>query len=147
MGNVQATARLQRLMDLGFSAAEARQALEQTNNDVDRAAELLLARRARESQSVLVRSINRLLRTQRPWSEFFERFMWPEHLEELVHLLPQRSRERKLEHIDAVLVDAVDIATAVDDLPHRFFIALTHCTHEWAHTLAIGNVRVGASVQ
>ena len=84
MGNVQATARLQRLMDLGFSAAEARQALEQTNNDVDRAAELLLARRARESQSVLVRSINRLLRTQRPWSEFFERFMWPEHLEERV---------------------------------------------------------------
>ena len=58
-------------MDLGFSVAEARQALEATNGDVDKAAAILqAARREREMQNggPLAYYINEVLRTQRPWN-------------------------------------------------------------------------------
>ena len=87
MGNVQATERLQVLMDLGFTAAESRQALAATSGDVDRAAALLLAhRRERERrEGGIAALVNEVLREQRPWNEFTERFLWPEHLNERVH--------------------------------------------------------------
>ena len=87
MGADMSTARLQTLTDMGFSVAESRLALEATNGDVARAADLLARRReAREAASggAAARRINQLLQEQRPWNEFFDRFMWPEHLSERV---------------------------------------------------------------
>ena len=58
-------------MDLGFSVAEARQALEATSGDVDKAAAILqAARREREMQNGgrLAYYANEVLRTQRPWN-------------------------------------------------------------------------------
>jgi len=76
------TPRLDRLTSLGFSVAEARLALEHTNGDVDQAAVCLLAKRRQEASAGLANRANAILRTQRPWPEFFERFLWPEHLQE-----------------------------------------------------------------
>ena len=87
MGADVSTARMQTLTDMGFTVAESRLALEATNGDVARAADLLARRReARERASggAVVRRINELLQEQRPWNEFFDRFMWPEHLSERV---------------------------------------------------------------
>jgi hypothetical protein len=86
MGAEVSTARLDRLTALGFSVAEARIALEQTGGDVARAEQLLLAERRRRAAAGggLAERINAILRTQRPWPEFFERFLWPEHLYERV---------------------------------------------------------------
>ena len=84
MGATSSTARLDRLTALGFSVAEARLALEHTNGDVDRAILCLLAKRRRDASAEqgLANRVNAILRTQRPWPEFFERFLWPEHLQE-----------------------------------------------------------------
>ena len=84
MGAEVSTARLDRLTALGFSVTEARLALDATNGDVQRAEALLLAKRRREASAGhgLANKINAILRTQRPWPEFFERFLWPEHLNE-----------------------------------------------------------------
>merc|ERR1740139_549299 len=35
-----------------------------------------------EASAGLANRANAILRTQRPWPEFFERFLWPEHLQE-----------------------------------------------------------------
>ena len=83
MGAEVSTARLDRLTALGFSVAEARLALEATKGDVDQAERLLLQERARKGHG-FAQQINALLRTQKPWPEFFERFLWPEHLQERV---------------------------------------------------------------
>ena len=84
MGATSSTARLDRITALGFSVAEARLALEHTNGDVDRAILLLLAKRRQEAaaEQGLANRVNAILRRQRPWPEFFERFLWPEHLHE-----------------------------------------------------------------
>ena len=84
MGAASSTARLDRITALGFSVAEARLALEHTNGDVDRAILCLLAKRRQEAaaEQGLANRVNAILRRQRPWPEFFERFLWPEHLHE-----------------------------------------------------------------
>ena len=84
MGATSSTARLDRITALGFSVAEARLALEHTNGDVDRAILCLLAKRRQEAaaEQGLANRVNAILRRQRPWPEFFERFLWPEHLHE-----------------------------------------------------------------
>ena len=84
MGATSSTARLDRITALGFSVAEARLALEHTNGDVDRAILCLLAKRRQEAaaEQGLANRVNAILRGQRPWPEFFERFLWPEHLHE-----------------------------------------------------------------
>jgi len=84
MGATSSTARLDRITALGFSVAEARLALEHTNGDVDRAILLLRAKRRQEAaaEQGLANRVNAILRRQRPWPEFFERFLWPEHLHE-----------------------------------------------------------------
>lgn len=87
MGAELSTARLKTLTDMGFTVAESRLALEATNGDVQRAAELLIARRnAREADQggIVARRVNEMLREQRPWNEFFDRFLWPEHLQERI---------------------------------------------------------------
>ena len=87
MGADLSTARLQRLTEMGFSVAESRIALEATGGDVDRAAILLTRRRREREQAAggaLAYRINEFLREQRPWQEFFERFLWPEHMRERV---------------------------------------------------------------
>jgi hypothetical protein len=80
MGNVQGRDAVQVLMDLGYPVHECREALAANGGDVDRAAVWLQARRQRPFGERL----NAILRTQRPWNEFFERFLWPEHLHERV---------------------------------------------------------------
>jgi len=84
MGAASSTARLDRITALGFSVAEARLALEHTNGDVERAILCLLAKRRQEAaaEQGLANRVNAILRRQRPWPEFFERFLWPEHLHE-----------------------------------------------------------------
>ena len=85
MGGSVSTARMQRLTEMGFTVAESRAALEATAGDVDRAAELLTERRrAREAAEGgrLAFRINAFLQHQRPWDEFFGKFLWPEHLQE-----------------------------------------------------------------
>ena len=84
MGAASSTARLDRITAFGFSVAEARLALEHTNGDVDRAILCLLAKRRQEAaaEQGLANRVNAILRRQRPWPEFFERFLWPEHLHE-----------------------------------------------------------------
>ena len=75
------------LTQMGFSVAESRMALEASGGDVERAAALLIARREaqdRQAGGALARRIKNVLREQRPWNEFLERFMWPEHLGERV---------------------------------------------------------------
>lgn len=85
MGNVAATERLQRLLDLGFSVEESRLALEATSGDVDAAIAILMARRKQANQhKTFAERINYVLKQQRPWGEFFERFLWPEHFDERV---------------------------------------------------------------
>ena len=87
MGAEMSTARLKALTDMGFTVAESRMALEATGGDVQQAANLLARHRARreaEAGGALALHINDLLREQRPWNEFFERFLWPEHLSERI---------------------------------------------------------------
>jgi hypothetical protein len=87
MGQEVSTERLRRLTDEGFTVAESRLALEATNGNVDAALEILRARRHAAEQAqggALAYRINQFLRTQRPWDEFFDRFLWPEHLHERV---------------------------------------------------------------
>ena len=83
MGEVQSTARLKRLTDLGFTVAESRAALDAAEGDVDRAEALLRSKQQSEGGPI-GRRINALLREQRPWDDFFARFLWPEHLSERV---------------------------------------------------------------
>ena len=47
---------------------------------------MLLQQRRRDqaNSQPIAEMVNSLLREQRPWSEFFERFLWPEHLRERV---------------------------------------------------------------
>lgn len=81
------TDRMNQLTAMGFSVAESRIALEEAKGNVTRAAELLVARRAereRANGGVLVQRLNGILREQKTWNEFFERFMWPEHPRERV---------------------------------------------------------------
>merc|ERR1711920_272528 len=85
MGNIPPTARLQQLIDQGFTVAEARVALAETNGDISRAAALLEQRRALLEKRGFADRVNRLLREQRPWAEFFDRFLWPEHLNQRVN--------------------------------------------------------------
>ena len=78
---------LTQLTAMGFSVAESQMALEATGGDVQAAAELLVQRREareRDAGGVVAVRINELLRDQRPWPEFFGRFLWPEHLAERV---------------------------------------------------------------
>ena len=85
MGADLSTERMERLTSMGFSIAESRLALEAAGGDVQRAAELLIARRDQQNRAAggaLARRINGILQEQRPWNEFFERFLWPEHLQE-----------------------------------------------------------------
>ena len=87
MGADMSTDRLRRLQEMGFSVADSRVALEATNGDVDKAAELLTRRRQAEEAAQggpLARQLNILLREQRPWDEFFARFLWPEHLRDRI---------------------------------------------------------------
>ena len=86
MGATASTSRLDRVTALGFSVAEARLALEHTNGDVDRAILCLLAKRRQEASAGqgLANRVNAILRRQRSWPEFFDRFLWPEHLEERI---------------------------------------------------------------
>ena len=87
MGADLSTERIERLTSMGFSVAESRMALEATGGDLQRAAELLIARRDaqnRQAGGALARRIKNMLREQRPWNEFAERFMAPEHLGERV---------------------------------------------------------------
>jgi len=87
MGADISTQRMKTLTDMGFTVTESRIALEETGGDVQRAADLLLQRRADREHAaggVLAYRVNQLLREQRPWPEFFERFLWPEHLPERV---------------------------------------------------------------
>ena len=87
MGNTPTTARLQHLTNLGFTVAESRAALRHTDGDVEKAAAILQRLRRQKaaranSAAGLVDRVNDLLREQKPWSEFFERFLWPEHIDE-----------------------------------------------------------------
>lgn len=87
MGAEGSTARLQALVEMGFSVVEARLALEATSGNVERAAELLKAHRRERERAQggsLVARINAFLRNQQPWSEFFDKFLWPEHLHERI---------------------------------------------------------------
>lgn len=87
MGAELSTQRVRALTEMGFGVTESRLALEATNGNVSQAAALLTARRREREQAeggVLARRINALLREQRPWGEFFGRFLWPEHLPERV---------------------------------------------------------------
>ena len=86
MGADVSTQRLDRLTSLGFSVAESRIALDAAGGNVEKAEQLLLAKRRREAAASgsIGERINLVLRDQRPWPEFFERFLWPEHLEERV---------------------------------------------------------------
>ena len=62
-------------------------ALEATGGSLERAAELLTRRRAARQAAAggpVTYQINELLREQKPWNEFFERFLWPEHWAERV---------------------------------------------------------------
>ena len=87
MGAEGSTTRLQALVEMGFSVVEARLALEATSGNVERAAELLKAHRRERERAQggpLVARINAFLRNQQPWSEFFDKFLWPEHLHERI---------------------------------------------------------------
>lgn len=87
MGADLSSQRLQQLTAMGFSVEESRLALQATNGNVERAAELLLQRRRARERSqggALAARINDFLRDQQPWNEFFGRFLWPEHLQERV---------------------------------------------------------------
>lgn len=65
----------------GYSEAEAHVAWRAAGGDHMRALRVLEERRReREHGGALVRQINELLSEQRPWNEFFARFLWPEHL-------------------------------------------------------------------
>ena len=83
MGATNSTERLDHLTSLGFSVSEARLALDATGGNLEQAESLLRAKREREqASSSFGERVNLVLRQQRPWSEFVERFLWPEHLEE-----------------------------------------------------------------
>ena len=87
MGADLSTERMSRLTAMGFTVEESRAALEQTNGDVQRAAELLIEQRRRRQASqggALVYRINQFLQNQRTWDEFFAKFLWPEHLNERI---------------------------------------------------------------
>ena len=87
MGAASSTERLNHLTAQGFSVTEARLALEATNGNVEQAEQLLQATRTREAaarRGSIGAKINLILGEQRPWPEFFERFLWPEHWEERV---------------------------------------------------------------
>ena len=87
MGAGMSSAHLKVLTDMGFGETESRMALEAAAGDVNAAAEYLARRRAARQQAeggAIAFRINELLREQRPWPEFFERFLWPEHLSERV---------------------------------------------------------------
>ena len=82
MGADLSTARVKTLTDMGFSVAESRLALEATSGDVQRATEILLARRQAQERAhggALAARINHFLKDQRPWDEFFGTFLWPDH--------------------------------------------------------------------
>jgi hypothetical protein len=83
MGAEISTERLARLTALGFDVASCRAALDACDGDVARAERLLRAQaraaRAGAGTEQLGIQINMILREQRPWSEFFDRFLWPEH--------------------------------------------------------------------
>mmetsp|Transcript_27170 Transcript_27170/g.82411 ORF Transcript_27170/g.82411 Transcript_27170/m.82411 type:complete len:209 (-) Transcript_27170:122-748(-) len=125
MGANLSTERLARLTALGFDVASCRAALDACDGDVDRAERLLReqARGARVGQGVELfgMHINSILREQRPWSEFFERFLWPEHPRErlLTNLVYYRGNY-------LVLVFAI-ILIAVLLLPKLFFTAALMC--------------------
>lgn len=83
MGADLSTERMARLTALGFDVASCRAALDACDGDVARA-ERMLREQARAAQAgagteQLGIRINLILREQRPWSEFFDRFLWPEH--------------------------------------------------------------------
>ena len=80
MGHVNPTPRLQRFIDMGFSVEETRMALAACNDDEARALELLLERRRARERAPVAAFISDQLQEMRSWPEFFERFMWPEHL-------------------------------------------------------------------
>ena len=87
MGAEMSTDRMRTLTDMGFSVAEARMALDRTGGDLQQAAEYLAQRRERQQAAAggpVAFRINELLREQKPWDEFFDRFLWPEHLSDRV---------------------------------------------------------------
>lgn len=82
MGVSASTERISQLTAMGYSVTESRMALEATGGNVQRAAAILVERRRRAEAAaggVFALRVNHFLRTQRPWQEFFERFLWPEH--------------------------------------------------------------------
>lgn len=71
--------RIRSLLEMGFSLMASQQGLEEALGDVDKASELLLASEARQLNKLVARRINSYLNRVRPWSEFFEKFLWPEN--------------------------------------------------------------------
>jgi len=121
MGADLSTERLARLTALGFDVASCRAALDACDGDVDRAAHMLRerARAARGgggAEELGVR-INAMLREQRPWQEFYERFLWPEHPRErvLTNLVYYRANY-------LILVSGATLV-AVLLMPHLLFTA------------------------
>lgn len=122
MGAEGSTTRLQALVEMGFSVVEARLALEATSGNVERAAELLKAHRRERERAQggpLVARINAFLRNQQPWSEFFDKFLWPEHLHERIetNLLYYRANY-------AIICGAIVGISAFSS---------RSCLHCWAH--------------
>lgn len=87
MGADLSTERVTRLTAMGFSLTESHAALQATSGNVEAAAEILIQRREqreRDAGGIVAVRINELLRDQRPWPEFFARFLWPEHISERI---------------------------------------------------------------
>lgn len=84
MGNTASTPRLDRLTAHGFSVTECRMALAAADGNVERAEQMLLERRRQAASGAIAARVNAYMQDQRPWSEFFERFLWPEHWQERV---------------------------------------------------------------
>mmetsp|Transcript_1110 Transcript_1110/g.3313 ORF Transcript_1110/g.3313 Transcript_1110/m.3313 type:complete len:219 (-) Transcript_1110:178-834(-) len=83
MAYPQSDPRVQQLLELGFWLPDCEQALEAAEGDLEKAAAILLSAEV-ELQHKVVRRINGYLCQVRPWSEFFDHFLWPEHLQERV---------------------------------------------------------------
>ena len=119
MGNSVSTPRLDRLTAHGFSVTECRMALAAADGNVERAEQMLLERRRQAASGGAIASrVNAYMQDQRPWSEFFERFLWPEHWQERVqtNLVYYRA--------NYVLVCLVIVLTSVIISPSLLLVAI-----------------------